>query len=147
MIYALKNRTTDLVYYGSTKTPINHRFNRHKYLARQYEKEATTTKGSAYEVIRCPTAYIELVEEVNEENMLIRERWWIENNPCVNFAIPTHTRKEYRDDPENRQKAKEYNKVWVEQNKEELKAYKREWARAKRSRNNLRPVDTSIQGV
>ena len=64
LIYALKNRTSDDVYYGSTKTPINHRFNRHKYLARQYEKEATTTKGSAYEVIRCPTAYIELVEEV-----------------------------------------------------------------------------------
>ena len=104
-IYAIKNRTTDLVYYGSTKTPINHRFNRHKYLARQHDAGKTTTKGSAYVVVRCETAYIELVEEVSEENMLVRERWWIENHPCVNKQLPLQT-------------------------EEETKAYKKEWLKA-----------------
>ena len=110
-IYALRNRTSDDVYYGSTKTPINHRFNRHKYLARQYEADKTKTKGSAYEVVRCETAYIELVEEVSEEEMLVRERWWVENHPCVNKQLPFLTTDEH----------KAYRKEWLNahpQNKE-----------------------------
>ena len=86
-IYALRNRTTDLVYYGSTTMTLPKRLARH----RTSTGKASTTGSS---IAQCPTAYIELLEEVSEEQMDERERWWIENHPCVNRNIPNRTSKE-----------------------------------------------------
>jgi predicted GIY-YIG superfamily endonuclease len=85
-IYALRNRTTDLVYYGSTTRPLQTRLRDH----RNQQNTTITSK----QITSCPTAYIELCEEVSEEEMLVRERWWIENNPCVNKHLPFITREE-----------------------------------------------------
>ena len=126
-IYALKNRTTDLVYYGSTKQTLNRRFIVHKS---QHKRGDTYLQNTASQVLSCPTAYIELCEEVNEDNMDERERWWIENNPCVNKRLPLQTQKEWR--IKNREKLNEYNKL------------RRRNIRQQKSLNNLRPVDTSV---
>jgi hypothetical protein len=121
-IYALKNRTSDDVYYGSTKQKYlsgrkgDHRASYNRWIAGKFHYV------SSFEIIKCPTAYIEPVEEVSEENRKERERWWVENNPCVNKNKPVRTA-------------------------EEKRIYEYEWARKKRSLNNLRPVDTSVQGV
>ena len=86
-IYALRNRTTDLVYYGTTTLTLEKRFARHRS-----SKGKASTTGSI--IAQCPTAYIELVEEVSKEQAEERERWWIENHPCVNKHIPARTQKE-----------------------------------------------------
>jgi predicted GIY-YIG superfamily endonuclease len=84
-IYALRNRTSDLVYYGSTKADLKSRLQAHKS---SYNQNKNTTSK---QIVKCPTAYIELLEEVSVEDRFVRERWWIENNPCVNQRIPNHT--------------------------------------------------------
>ena len=89
-IYAIKNRTTDLVYYGSTTKSIQKRFSVHKAVHREGRQKLT-----AFKVLACPTAYIELVEEVSVEDQKVRERWWIDNHPCVNRNIPRQDTREW----------------------------------------------------
>jgi len=118
-IYAIKNRTTDLVYYGSTTKSIQKRFSVHKAVHREGRQKLT-----AFKVLACPTAYIELVEEVSVEDQKVRERWWIENNPCVNIQRPNGTYAEWY--ARNRErliaKACEYQRI----NKDEVNRRARE---------------------
>ena len=146
-IYALRNRTSDDVYYGSTKSPLSVRLHGHKY-----SKRYMTSR----EIVACPTAYIEPVEEVSVEQMKERENWWIRNNPCVNKARPILTREERleyqknyyqehqavlkaqmrkrNETPEGKEKAKERHARWIAipENREKVLAKQRE-RRAKQS--------------
>jgi len=109
-IYALRNRTSDDVYYGSTKRRLlclrkgDHRSSYNKWVAGKFHYL------TSFEVIKCPTAYIELCEEVSEEEMLVRERWWVENHPCVNKNRPVRTAEE----------KKAYEKQWALDNRERI---------------------------
>ena len=107
-IYAIRNRTTDLVYYGSTKTTLQLRLSLHRI--RQ--------SCSSRQITQCPTAYIELCEEVSDEDRLVRELWWIENNNCVNKIIPTQTKAEYY--LKNREEKLEKSKAYYQANRERL---------------------------
>jgi len=108
-IYAIRNRTSDDVYYGSTISPLALRLRGHKYCKRYM---------TSREIVACPTAYIELVEEVSVEQMKERENWWIRNNPCVNKARPIRTEGEMM----------EYQKSYYQERQEELKTRMRERA-------------------
>ena len=114
-IYAIRNHTSTDTYIGSTtKQYLSQRLAQHRYDLRQ---EGTIT---SIQVIQCPTAYIELLEECNKNNRYERERWWIENTAtCVNKHCKPKT----------------------EEEKASLREYKREWARENRDRN----VDTERQ--
>lgn len=81
-IYSIRNRTSDLVYIGSTTNSLSRRLAQHRY------KEMI--------VASCPTAYITRLETCSIEDRYIRERWWIERTLCVNYAIPSRSDKEYR---------------------------------------------------
>ena len=94
-IYALRNRTTDLVYYGSTKETLKARLRKHKAERMYYLRGKRPYATTSYQILDCPTAYIELVEEVRVEDRFVREKWWIENNTCVNRFIPLNDKKEY----------------------------------------------------
>jgi len=122
-IYAIKNTTSDLVYYGSTTKTLNERFRVHKS---QHRTGVPYLQNTAGRVLACPTAYIELCEEVSEEEMDERERWWVENHPCVNKRVPARTRAETY----HREYARQ--KEYYAENREKVNAYKREWARKKR---------------
>jgi predicted GIY-YIG superfamily endonuclease len=130
LIYALKNRTSDDVYYGSTKQPLHKRLGHHK-TDMMLHARGDKNYVSSFEVLKCPTAYIELCEEVIEENRKQRERWWVENNTCVNLRLP------------NRQ-AKEYVAEWRLRNPDYNRNY---YNNRKALRNNTSSVDTSVQGV
>ena len=102
------------------------------------------------EIVACPTAYIEPVEEVSVEQMKERENWWIRNHPCVNKARPIRTAdekvqyhrqyyqehmetmkaqtKEREADPERKAKAKERHARWmaIPENREKVLAKQRE---------------------
>ena len=77
------------VYYGSTIETLNSRLSKHRCV--------TSNK--------CETKYfnkdnltIELVEEVEDkEQLLWRERYYIENNECVNIKIPIRTEEERKE--------------------------------------------------
>lgn len=93
-IYVLKNTTSNDVYYGSTKKELYVRLGEHKSDWKRYSTGIPQSYLTSFEVVKCPTSYIELVEEVSKEDRYIREGFWIRNNPCVNLHIPTRTSQE-----------------------------------------------------
>ena len=121
-VYAIRNRTSDLVYVGSTTLTLEKRFQRHKH-----HKDC-----SAVQVLTCPTAYIELLEECDVEVRKERERFWIENTPnCVNInnPFPDMTRSErdrdyyLRHKDEHNARSRQY---YIEHRAERLE-YLRQW--------------------
>lgn len=126
-IYKIVNNNCEdgNVYFGSTVQPLHKRLYQHK---KKYE----SWKAGKFPFITSFKLYdqdyenvkIILVEELeceNKQQLIKRERYYIENNKCVNKNIPTRTNKEYRED--NKDKYKEY----YNKNKEELLKKRKEW--------------------
>ena len=84
-----------LVYYGSTTAPLKQRYTEHKSKSNNCSSKIMFSVG---------TPEIILLEEYpcsSKEELIKRERYWIEGNECVNHHIPGRTLKEYRDDNKN----------------------------------------------
>ena len=129
----------DMTYYGSTTRRLCQRIGCHRA---DYKKEKLSSYSkmlfdSGYEVL------IFLVENYpcnSKEELLSRERWYIENNECVNKARPIRTyeeslsyQKEYNKQHkdkydayavEYREKNKDYYKQYRETHKEYYKQYR-----------------------
>jgi len=131
-IYRLVCNKTGLVYYGSTTQPLYKRKWTHKGLYNLYTKGDKTSYVSSFEIIKNGDYDIILVEDYpcdNKEQLNKRERFFIENNDCVNRVIPTRTKQEY--DVLYRKihnlKRQEQNKTYREQHKEKYKQYSRDY--------------------
>jgi hypothetical protein len=114
----------ELVYYGSTVNPLFKRKGQHKSGKKDCKSRILFELGE-------DDVIITLVENVNcnsKEELIQRERHYIENNNCVNKQIPGRTNKEYRDD--NKEVIKEQKKEWYEDNKEVIKEQKKEYYEA-----------------
>ena len=114
-IYRICSPNTDLVYYGSTTQPLAKRMGEHR---------APSNKCSSDQVIDVGGAYIVLVEDFpcdRKEQLNARERWYIENNECVNKHVPGRTRKEYY--AANREKIKDDSNEYYAANREKAKNY------------------------
>jgi len=133
-IYKIRSEIGNCQYYGSTTNKyLCNRLASHK---QQLSRGGTITSK---EVLKYDDAVISLIELYPCNSKLelnSRERYYIENNDCVNKYIPTRTKKEWIDDnKENiKHKKKEYyinnkNKIehkkkeWRTQNKEKVKSY------------------------
>ena len=68
---------------------------------------------------------VERVEFEHKFELHTRERFYIENNECVNKVIPTRTAKEYRD--ANRDKIVVQKKQYCESNKEKILDQKKQY--------------------
>ena len=114
-IYKLINLNNDDIYIGSTIQTIERRLIQHKSECKRYYDENNNSKIayiSSFDIIKDGNYIIELIEEVEFDNrteLLIKERYYIENNKCINKSIPGRTREEYN---------REYNKKYREKNKE-----------------------------
>ena len=108
-IYKIECNITGEVYYGSTtKRWLCDRIGGHRYSAK-YNTQSTFNSS---QIINRGNYNYKVVEYCPCENKIeleTRERWWIENNVCVNRNIPLHSRAEYY------QKNKEY---WQVKNKQ-----------------------------
>ena len=85
-IYKITSKQTDDVYIGSTCKTLNDRFSTHK----------TNSKSRCYslKIIKYDDVIIELIEEYpceTKQELLWRERYWIENMKCINVALPITT--------------------------------------------------------
>ena len=99
-IYKIVCNTTGKVYYGSTcEQRLERRLQRHETRFIAFFEQKDDRYMSSFEVI-CEGDYkIELVENVkcnDREELEKRERWYIQNNECVNKTVPTRTTKEKR---------------------------------------------------
>jgi len=112
-IYRIVCDTSGEVYYGSTTQSLSVRLSGHKFRAKNNCTCRSIIDGGNYSIV--------LVEEYpceNKEQLERRERFYIENNVCVNKQVPTRTTKEYRDVTKDRKA--DYDKHYRENNKEML---------------------------
>lgn len=132
-----------IVYYGSTRN-IEHRLSEHKSAYRSGVRCPSSKRlFDEYGVDACR---MEVVEEVKED-MIERERWWIENHECVNKAVPGRTHAEYLRasrgkrlaqmvvyQQANREKLRAQAVAYRTVNKDEIRAQKAEYQQANREK-------------
>ena len=112
-----------LTYYGSTVNELRYRLKQHK----NDFKNRNITSSLLFET--GDEVKIYLVEKypcADRMELNARERYWIENNECVNNRIPTRTHKERYE--VNKDKMKEYAKQYNEVNKDKKKEYMKEYS-------------------
>ncbi len=122
-IYKVVCDETNLTYYGSTIQPLYKRLYHHKSIVNKCKtKDMINPKIYLVEDFPCE----------RKEQLLQRERWYIENNECCNKCIPTRTKEEiaeykkiYREN--NKEELLEYNKEYYQDNKEEILEYHKEY--------------------
>ena len=127
-VYKIYDNTTGSVYYGSTKNKISQRMALH----RSGYKAWVGGKGNkckSFDIIKnadYTCSLVEQVEFVDKMELLQRERYWIENNECVNKNIPARLPEEYYQ--QNREqiceRQREYDQRNIEQKKEYYRANK-----------------------
>jgi hypothetical protein len=123
-IYKIVCNITGLVYIGSTTQTLSQRLQDHKKNYKQYLNEKFDFVSS-FIIIENNNYNIILIEDCaceKKEQLLSKERFWIENTECVNLKIPLRTQKEWRED--NKEKMKKYLKLWYEDNQEKIKQYR-----------------------
>jgi hypothetical protein len=139
---------TEGVYVGSTKGPISYRMNGHIRSALIYGTSKSMRICSSHEIIlrnNYNTEIIEWVVIMSKNDLLTRERVWIENIDCVNKIIPIRSieeSKEYhnryyethKNDPDfiatnnkykldNKERIALNHQRWREENKEKQRIY------------------------
>ena len=157
-VYKLES-SNGLVYYGSTTQKyLSTRLGQHK----SDSKDSTKSNPCASKLLYADGASvtITLVENVKDckdkYELKARERWYIDNNECVNKAIPGRTRQEYLDDSAeyrskqtkqyreaNKEHILEQKKEYAEENRETIAAYKNLWYQQNKERQ-LRKASVRI---
>ena len=123
-IYKIISPDSNLIYVGSTTRTLKERLQQHNSNYKSYLK-GKHHYLSSYELIKTGNFEIILLEEVScetNEELLKRERYYIEINSCCNKCIPGMTGKEsskkYRE--VNKEQINEKKKKYYEVNKEQI---------------------------
>ena len=126
-------------YFGSTMNALSYRIKKHICDAIIYNKSGNTRRiCSSHEIILRDKYQVTVVEWVaveSKEELLMKERMWIENNPgCVNKVIPIRSieeHKKYQNDyyksHKNDSAFIETNRKYRDANKERIKVTKQKW--------------------
>jgi uncharacterized membrane protein YheB (UPF0754 family) len=120
-IYKIVCRKTGKQYIGSTcKRLLSERLAGHNCDFKSWKK-GDRNFVSSFSVIEENDYYIELVELVpcsSKDELLVRERFHIENNECVNKQVPLRTEKEWKED--NKKQIAEYKKKYNQEHVKEI---------------------------
>jgi hypothetical protein len=126
-IYRITCNLTNQNYYGSTCEPtLSKRLAKHVSNFKDWLKlKNHATYITSYEILKNGDYVIVLVENYpcnNKDELLARERYYIENNECVNKVIPKRTKAETDKAYAiaNKDKIQEYKKQYYEINKEKI---------------------------
>ena len=138
-IYKIIDNTNDNVYIGSTCKTLKERLISHKCSYNRFLKGLYNNVKS-FDIIKNNDYHIELLENCNiktKQELFQRERYYIENNECLNKVIPGRSRietikayneankdkqREYRDT--NKDKVKAYREAYRNTNKDKIKAFR-----------------------
>ena len=126
-IYCITCNISNKKYYGSTCSSLMKRKDNHIQHYKYYLKGKINFVTS-FDIIKNNNFKIELIEEVNclsKNELLIREKFFIENNDCVNKYVPLQTDHEYY--IKNKEKHNKRGKEYYENNKNHLKEKMKEW--------------------
>jgi hypothetical protein len=119
-----------LTYYGSTVQKLSRRLRIHINDKNYYNKN-----GSVNQILDTDDYKIDLIEDYpcnTKKELLEREKWWIENNVCINKLTPIQTEEEIKIKKKiYQQNHKEMSaiatKKWEDKNKEYRKEYLKNW--------------------
>ena len=109
------------IYIGSTtKQYLSQRMTQHRALFKRWGKGKTNRTNSfilfeKYGIDNCVIMLIENVSVNSKEELMQKERFYIENSPCLNKYIPLRTQKEWNDKHHNQ--LIEYHKLYRQINK------------------------------
>ena len=122
IIYKIQCNVTGEVYFGSTTKTLNKRITEHKSTCKGWKlgKHNFTTSFNIIDRGNYSYSLIETVDCEDRKQLEARERYYIENNECVNRNIPTRTQKEYNE--LKRDDKKEYDKTYRQVNADKKKA-------------------------
>jgi hypothetical protein len=113
-IYKIVDNTNGNIYIGSTTEKLNQRLSKHKCDYKSY-LNGKDRNCTSFEIIKNNNYRIELIKYIiykDRIELLQRERYYIENNECININIPSRTDKEYRNNKEYyKEYKKEYSKI------------------------------------
>ena len=127
-IYKIVDNTNGNIYIGSTCEPtLSRRLAQHKATYNQYVK-GNSTFVTSFEILKNGSYEIVLIESYpcnSKDELHSREKFYIENNTCVNKYIPTRTKNEYYE--ANKEQIREYQKQYNETNKEHRQEYYRQY--------------------
>lgn len=120
-----------MTYYGSTTYKyLSQRIGGHREAKKRLESGKSNTCLSSFQILDTPDCEITLLELFpcqNRDELRARERYWIENNACINKNIPGRTQKEwYIANPE-------YLKNLYISNREHRLRYQKEYYRRKKA--------------
>jgi predicted GIY-YIG superfamily endonuclease len=132
-IYKIVHQASGLVYYGSTCSTLKKRFTDHKSKLKCSSKKLFQYDDTIPEIF--------LVEEYpceSKEELLRRERFYMENNECVNIFLPIRPKTEYyKDNREhlmacnaknkiiNKDKYNVTRRIWYHKNRDKINANRR----------------------
>jgi hypothetical protein len=149
-IYKILCNETGEVYYGSTIRTLSHRKNGHKQDVKKYD-EGKKTKCECYNIIKRGNFTMSLVEEYsfdNKQQLLWRERHYIENNECVNTRRPIATKKDKYENvkirlqkPEVHEKKLQADKDYRARNKDSEEWKQRKAESEKKYRDNCKVIE------
>ena len=123
-VYRIVCNLTGKVYIGSTTNTLSRRLTSHRSNYKNYLL-GNFPFLTSFEILKNHDYSIILIENVkcnNREELLKKERFYIELMPCVNKKIPNRTQKEYY--KEYKKEILEYHIQYNELNKEKLEIIK-----------------------
>jgi len=136
-IYKIVNDKNNMTYFGSTTQQLSKRMAKHRSLFNKLGGCNTYDKFG--NIKDCKIYLIELYPSNTKEELLKRERYYIENFDCINSQIPGRTRKEYYSMNNTKIKIKDKKRYKIEKemriknacnyykkNKQEIQKYKKE---------------------
>ena len=143
-IYKIVCNKSNLVYYGSTtKEYLTQRLVQHRTHYKMF-LDGKCRFMTSYRILENNDFDIILVELYpcnSKDELQKRERYYIENNICVNKNIPTRTKTEYKEDYnfKNKEKIALSKKIYNQINKERINAKNRSnYSDEKREKNILK---------
>jgi Uri superfamily endonuclease len=119
-IYQITDKNHTKRYIGSTTESLSTRFSRHR---RSYQKRFYSCH-LLFDEFGIDNCIIELLEQVQPEELKVREGWYIKNNECVNL----------RDEAVTYEESLQKNREWYYEHREERN---RQIAQRKRERRAL----------
>ena len=123
-IYKIVCNKTGNIYIGSTCEKLSNRLAHHRRTYKYY-LNSHQMYSTSFEILKYDDYSIILIEEINcktKEQLLARERFYIDSIECVNKIKPTRTNKEWRED--NKDKIKQRKQEKAEIIKEQMKQYR-----------------------
>lgn len=123
-VYKIVCNISGDVYIGSTTVSLSRRLVQHRSDYKMHTEGSKRSKCRSFEVLKNGDYNIVLIENFkceSKEQLLSRERYYIDSIECVNKVLPTQTPQEWRD--KNRDEKKKYDKDFRDKNIGKIKMY------------------------